>query len=297
MLKKIDKKTLHKIVTGYSFLAPNIIGFLIFTLIPVIVCFIFAFCKWDMSSPMKFVGLRNFIELFQDGDFWYFLYNTVFFMLAIPLGMAISLIMALLLNQKLKAMVIFRTVYFLPVVSSLIAAAMVWRWIFNSDYGLLNYFLLKIGFTNVPDWLNSTFWAKPAIIIMSVWQGAGYNMLLYLAALQGIPDSLYEAASIDGAGAWEKFWYVTWPMLSFVNFFIVTMSIITGFQAFGVQYIMTQGGPLNSTMTIVYYIYRNAFEWFKMGYASAIAWFLFVLMFGLTYFNFRMRKNEGYSLL
>lgn len=296
-MKSADKKKFTQIITGYSFLTPNIIGFLTFTLIPVIVCFVFAFCEWDMSSPMKFVGFKNFIELFKDKDFWYFLYNTVFFMLAVPLGMALSLIMALLLNQKLKGMVVFRTAYFLPVVSSLIAVAMVWRWIFNSDYGLLNYFLLKIGFNSIPNWLNSTFWARPAIIIMSVWQGAGYNMLLYLAALQGIPDSLYEAASIDGAGSWEKFWYVTWPMLSFVNFFIVTMSIIGGFQAFGVQYIMTQGGPLNSTMTIVYYIYKNAFEWFKMGYASSIAWFLFILMFGITYINFRMRKTEGYSLL
>lgn len=294
-MKRFSRKNWREAFAGYAFLAPNILGFMTFTLIPVAVCFVFAFCEWDMSSPMKFVGFNNFITLMRDRDFWYFLYNTVFFMLAIPFGMAVSLLMAIFLNQKLRGVVIFRTIYFLPVVSSLVAVAIVWRWIFNSDYGLLNNFLLKLGFHSVPNWLSSTFWAKPAIIIMGVWQGAGYNMLLYLAALQGIPDSLYEAASIDGAGPLQKFRFITWPMLSFVNFFIVTMSVIGGFQAFGVQYIMTRGGPLNSTMTIVYYIYKSAFEWFKMGYASAIAWFLFILMFGITYINLKVRKTEGYS--
>lgn len=245
---------------------------------------------------MKFVGFANFIALMKDRDFWYFLYNTVFFMIGIPIGMAVSLLFAVLVNQKLRGIVFFRTIYFLPVISSLIAVAIVWRWIFNSEYGLLNNLLLTLGFTDVPNWLNSTFWAKPALIIMGVWQGAGYNMLLYLAALQGIPDSLYEAASIDGASAWQRFRYITWPSLSFVNFFVVTMSIISGFQAFGGQYIMTQGGPLNSTMTIVYYIYNNAFKWFRMGYASAIAWFLFLMMFAVTYVNLRLRKSWDYSV-
>ncbi|MFH1761957.1 MAG: sugar ABC transporter permease [bacterium] len=265
-----------------------------FVLIPVLVSLGLAFVKWDMLTPAEFVGLGNFAELIKDKEFWQFLYNTAFFMLGIPISMAASLILALLINQKLKGVIFFRTVYFLPVVSSMVACALVWRWIYNPDFGLLNLFLRRIGILSLPQWLSSTFWAKPALIIMGTWQSAGYNMLLYLAALQGIPSDLYEAARVDGATWWQQFRNITLPMLSFVNFFIVIMGVINGFQAFGVQYVMTGGGPAGSTTTIVYYIYNNAFQWFKMGYASSIAWILFALVFSFTLIQWKFGGGKGY---
>lgn len=291
-MKTKKRKKLQDILPGYLFLTPNLVGFLIFTLIPVGASFILAFVEWDIIRPAKFVGLNNFITLFKDERFWYYLYNTVYFMFGIPLGMAVSLGLAILINQKLKGIIIFRTIYFLPVVSSMVAVSLLWRWIYNYDFGLLNNFL-RIFIINPPDWLGSTTWAKPALIIMGVWNGAGYNMLLYLAALQSIPEELYEAARIDGATAWQQFKKITWPMLSFVNFFIVVMGVIGGFQAFGVQYVMTGGGPAGSTTTIVYYIFNNAFVWFKMGYASSIAWVLFGLIFVFTLLQWKMGKRAG----
>ena len=279
-------------ISGYLFLLPNISGFLCFTLIPVVASFVLAFVEWDILTPPKFVGLSNFITLIKDREFWYYLYNTLFFMLGIPLNMAVSLFLAILVNQKLKGITIFRTFYFLPVISPMVAVAIVWRWIFNAEFGLLNSFL-RLFLIDPPKWLSSTTWAKPAIIFMSTWQGVGYNMLLYLAALQSIPEELYEAARIDGATAWQQFKKITLPMLSFVNFFIVIMGIINGFQAFGVQYVMTGGGPAGSTTTIVYYIYNNAFKWFKMGYASSIAWVLFALVFGFTLLQWKLGKKSG----
>jgi len=288
---QIDKKIREKMrkralirenLTGYAFLLPNILGFLIFTSLPVLASFALAFCQWDIITDIKFVGLKNFITLIQDKLFWKYFYNTLFFMMGIPIGMAVSLILALLMNHALRGIIIYRTIYFMPVVSSMVAVALLWRWIYNPDFGLLNSFLRMIGLKNPPQWLASTVWAKPAIMIMWIWKGAGYNMLLYLAALQGIPQQLYEAASIDGANAWQRFWHITFPMLAPTNFFIVVMGIIGGFQAFGEIYVMTGGGPAGSTTTIVYYIYNNAFQWFKMGYASSIAWFLFIIMFVVT---------------
>lgn len=287
----LSNKT-KRILSAYFFLVPNVTGFLIFTLFPVVASFLLAFCEWDIFSPIKWIWFDNFIRLIKDKDFWYYLYNTFYFMLGIPIGMAVSLAMALVLNQKLKGIVVFRTVYFMPVVSSMVAIALVWRWIYNPDFGLLNSFFHWIGIKAPPKWLSSTEWAKPALIIVGTWQGAGYNMLLYLAALQGIPQELYEAASIDGASWWDTFRFVTWPMLSFVNFFILIMGIIGGFQAFGIQYVMTGGGPAGSTTTIVYYIYNHAFQWFKMGYASAISWFLFLMMFIVTLIQWHSMEKK-----
>ncbi len=196
------------------------------------------------------------------------------------------------MNNKVKGIVFFRTIYFLPVISSMVAVALLWRWIYNPDFGLLNSFLRMLGIKNPPQWLSSTVWAKPAIMIMWIWKGAGYNMLLYLAALQGIPYQLYEASSIDGANGWQKFWHITFPMLSPTNFFIVIMGIIGGFQAFGEIYVMTGGGPAGSTTTIVYYIYNNAFQWFKMGYASAIAWFLFLIILIATLLQWKYAGSK-----
>jgi multiple sugar transport system permease protein len=296
MHQNARRRQLRNFVTGISFLGPNIVGFLTFTLIPVFASFMLAFCQWDILQPAKFVGMANFISLMQDTLFWKYFLNTLFFMLGIPFGMAASLGLALLIAKPLRGVTIFRTVYFLPVVSSMVAVALLWRWIYNPDFGLLNSFLRIFGFTDLPQWLSSTFWSKPAIMIMGIWNGAGYNMLLYLAALQGIPRTYYEAAEIDGASRWQQFSNITWPLLGPTNFFIVIMGVIGGFQTFGSIYVMTQGGPAGSTTTIVYYIYNNAFQWFKMGYASSIAWFLFLIMFIVTLLQWRYAgEKSSYS--
>jgi multiple sugar transport system permease protein len=174
----------------------------------------------------------------------------------------------------------------MPVISSIIAIAILWRWIYNPDFGLINGFMGKVGITG-PNWLSDTFWAKPAIMIMSLWKGAGYSMLLYLAGLQGIAEDYYEASRIDGASKWQEFWYITFPLLAPVHFFLLIMGAIHGFQIFGEAYVMTGGGPAGSTTTIAYYIYNNAFQWFKMGYASAIAWVLFLMAFTVTMFQWK----------
>jgi len=301
--KSSQKETL----AAYSFLFPNFLGFLIFTSLPVLASFILAFLKWDMISSdaaVKFVGLANFIKLlgfhFEEGAlkandpfFWKYLYNTVFLMLGIPIGIMGSLLLAMAMKQKLKGIVIFRTIYFLPTICQGVAIALLWKWIYNYDFGLLNNFIRNLGdllHLNLEgvNWLSQR-WAKPAFILMGTWACVGgFNMILYLAALQNISKDLYEAADIDGAGGWQKFWAVTWPMISPTTFFITIMSVIGGFQGgFMIAYIMTRGGPAGATTTLEYYIFNNLYAWQKMGYASAISWFLFVIIFVITLFNWR----------
>lgn len=288
------KNSTKEALAGYGFLTPNLLGFLLFTSIPVIASMVLSFLDWDLLSAPKFVGFDNFIALFNDPFFWQYSWNTIYLMLAIPLSMAGSLILAIGMNQKLKGIVFFRTVYFLPTLCAGVAIYMLWRLIYNPEFGVLNTFIAKAGeFLHIPlkgpYWLTDEKWAKPALIIMSVWQSVGgYNMILYLAALQGVPRDLYDAAEVDGANAWQKFWAVTWPQISPATFFIAIMSIIGGFQAgFDPAYIMTGGGPNGSTTTIIYYIYNNAFEWHKMGYAAAIAWVLFIIVFIFTVLQWR----------
>lgn len=282
-------------LAAYGFLMPNLVGFFLFTSIPVIASLALSFTRWDaLSGPPQFVGLANFIELFRDPYFWKYCWNTVYLMMSIPLSMAGSLILAILLNQKLRAIVFFRTVYFLPTICSGVAIYMLWKLIYNPDFGVLNAMIAgfgeMLGLTlKGPYWLTDEAWAKPALIIMGIWQTVGgYNMILYLAALQGVPRDLYEAAEIDGANGWQKFWAVTWPQISPTTFFIAIMSVIGGFQAgFDPAYIMTGGGPNGSTTTIIYYLYNNAFKWHHMGYAAAIAWVLFLIVFIFTIFQWR----------
>lgn len=284
----IKSKT-KEAIAAYLFLAPNLIGFMIFTSIPVLASLALSFMKWDLFSPPQFVGFENFNVLFHDTYFWQYCWNTVYLMLAIPFSIAGSLILALALNQKLKGMTFFRTLYFLPTICSGVAIYMLWRLVYNPDFGVFNMLIAKFGDLlgvplKGPFWLTDEAWAKPALIIMSVWQTVGgYNMILYLAALQGVPRDLYEAAEIDGANNWQKFWAVTWPQISPTTFFIATMSVIGGFQAgFDPAYIMTGGGPNGSTTTVIYYIFNNAFKWHQMGYAAAISWVLFLVIFAVT---------------
>ena len=288
-------------LAAYGFLLPNFAGFLVFTSLPVLASLCLSFVYWDLFSPPQFAGLDNFILLFGDPLFWKFCGNTVYLMMSIPLSMAGSLMLAVALNQKLKGIVFFRTVYFLPTICSGVAIFMLWRLLYNADFGLFNVTIAKIGEIfhlplKGPNWLTDENWAKPALILMGVWQSVGgYNMILYLAALQGVPRELYEAAEIDGASSWQKFWNVTWPQISPTTFFIATMSIIGGFQAgFDPAFVMTGGGPNGSTTTVIYYLFNNAFQWHQMGYAAAIAWVLFLIIFLITVFKWKVFGKTVY---
>ena len=296
------------------FLLPNLLGFLLFTLLPVLACFALSLTDYrlapitslaDLREQVEFVGAANFARLLgwhreagrlvaNDAEFWRYLGNTLFLMLGIPLSIIGSFLLALLLNQRLRGITIFRTIYFLPTVSSAVAVCIVWKWIFHSqpnEIGLLNSLLMTLGVPRPPDWLGSMYWAKPAFIIMTLWVAVGgYNCVLYLAGLQGIPQELYEAADLDGAGPWARLRHITWPLVSPTTFFVVTMSIIAGLQGsflFTAAFLMTGGGPAGATTTLMLYIYNYAISWHQLGYASAIACILFILVFGFTLLNWR----------
>ncbi len=287
-------------IAAICFLLPNLIGFLLFTFWPVIAAFLLSFCEWDLLTPPKWVGLNNFRELLgvyrsvdgwrpNDPDFWKFLWNTIFLMFGLPVTMAVSLGLAIVLNKKIRFTYAYRLLFFLPSILTGVAIFYLWRWIYNPDYGLFNAALALIGIDG-PAWLSDVYWAKPALIVMGLWLHAGgTGMLLYLAALQGVPNDLYEAAEIDGAGHWDQFRVITWPGVMPVTFFIMVMGVIGGLQGgFEMAYIMTQGGPYGATTTIGYYIYTMAYEDFRMGYAAAIAWVLFVFIFAVTVLNWRL---------
>lgn len=291
-------------LAAICFLLPNILGFFLFTFWPVIAAFLLSFTHWDLLTPPRWMGLSNFAELLgfyhspegwraNDPNFWKYLGNTLFLMLGLPLTMTASLGLALVLNKKIRFTYAYRLVFFLPSILSGVAIFYLWRWIYNPDYGLFNAALALIGIEG-PAWLTDVSWAKPALIIMSLWLGAGgTSMILYLAALQSIPHDLYEAAEIDGAGKWAQFLAITWPGVMPVTFFIFVMGVIGGLQGgFEMAYIMTQGGPFGATTTIGYYIYTMAYENFQMGYAAAIAWVLFVIIFFITALNWRFGSKN-----
>ncbi|MBI4028498.1 MAG: sugar ABC transporter permease [Verrucomicrobia bacterium] len=274
---------------AWLFLLPNLLGFLVFTSLPVLASFGLAFCSWDLFSPPKFVGLKNFIQLLGNPRFWEYLYNTLYLMMGIPFGMMGSLFLAILLDQKLPARALFRLTFFIPCIVSGVGTLILWKWIFNSDYGLVNNLLWSGLGIEGPKWLESTAWAKPAIVIMGFWGAVGGpNMILYLAALQSVSPELYEAADMDGANFWQRFWHITWPMVSPTTFFILTMGIIGGFEGgFDAAYVMTKGGPAGSTTPLSYFIYQNAFQFFYMGKAAAASWALFAMVLAFTLLNWR----------
>jgi multiple sugar transport system permease protein len=277
---------------AYGFLLPNLAGFLVFTFLPVFAALLISFTNWDLLRPPQWVGADNYLRLSQDPLFQRVLQNTALYVLGtVPVQMAIALAVAMALNQRIPGQLFFRTAYFMPVVASTVAVALVWRWIFHADFGLLNSFLFMVGIDNPPAWLSSTRWALPAIIIMSIWQQIGFSMVLFLAGLQSVPQQLYEAAKIDGAGPWQRFTAITIPMLSSTTFFVLVISIINSFQVFDQAFIMTEGGPANATNTIVFNIYRYAFQFFQMGYAAAMAWVLFAIIFVVTLVQFRYQRQ------
>lgn len=279
-------------LAAYGFLLPNLIGFLIFTLLPVVAALLISLTDWNLLQPPKWVGLKNFVTLAQDPLFRKVLGNTAIYVLGtVPVQMILALLVAMALNQGLPGTLFFRAAFFMPVVTSAVAIALVWRWIYNADFGVLNSFLYMLGVSDPPNWLTSTRWALPSVMIMSVWQQIGFSMVLFLAGLQGVPEHLYEAARIDGAGPFQRFLFITVPMLTPTTFFVFVINIINSFQVFDQAFIMTGGGPANATNTIVYNIYQNAFQFFKMGYAAAMAWVLFAIIFVVTVVQFRFQSR------
>lgn len=289
------KRWLYKDGTwAFLLLLPNIIGFMAFTLLPVVASFLLSFTSWDMLSPIEWVGLDNYANLLQDETFIKVFWNTIYFAaVSVPAGIVLSLFLAVALDQKIRFKKFYRAAYFLPVVSSMVAVAVVWQFIYNPEFGLLNYVLHFFGIKG-PNWLTSTVWAMPAVIITSVWKSLGFNMLVFLAGLQGISESYYEAADIDGARWRHKFLSITVPLLSPTTFFVTVMSFIASFQVFDSVFLMTQGGPARSTSVIVHYLYENAFKYFNMGYASAMAYILFFMVFVITIVQFWRQKKWGF---
>lgn len=276
------------------FLLPDMLGVLAFTAFPVIAAAVLSFLDWNLITDATIVGLDNFREMMGDDAFWRTMAHTVYFTVGtVPTSMALALVLALALNRPLRGVTILRTAYFIPVVAPLISVAMVWRWLYDRDFGLINYFFDLVGLPAV-GWLVDETWAMPSVIVMSIWKSLGYNLVIYLAGLQSIPRRLYEAAEMDGANAWQRFWRVTFPLLTPTTFFVMVVSLISSFQVFGQVYVMTRGGPGDATTTIVYYIYHVAFELFRMGYASALAWMLFAVVFFLTLVQVRFQRRWVY---
>lgn len=260
------------------FLLPSLIGFLTFIIYPVFYSLGVSFTEWDLINPIKFIGLKNYQSLLKDANFWNSLKNTFIIIIGyLPSVMIIGLLVALLLNSKIRLKPVFRGIYFLPVVTSWVAVSLVWKWLFNPKFGLINYFLSLIS-VHGPNWLNDPKTAMLAIIITSVWKDIGFIMVLYLGGLQNISPSLYEAASIDGADNWHQFWKITLPMLKPTTFFVSMISLINSFQVFDQVNIMTEGGPGDSTTVLVQNIYNSAFKYSEMGYAAAMSWVLFAII-------------------
>ena len=271
----------------YLFISPWLIGFLVFSLGPIIASAFFSFCNYDVIQTPRWIGLANYKDMVADRLFWQSLKVTAVYSVgSVALGMAASLAIALLLNRNIHGMAWFRTIFYLPSVISGVAVSLLWMWIFNPDFGILNYLLWAIFRIHGPAWIYSEQWVLPSLILMSLW-AIGGGIVIYLASLQGIPTELYEAAEIDGAGAWSKMIKITLPMMTPVLFFQLIMGIIGSFQVFTQAYVMTDGGPHYGSLFYALHLYRNAFHYFKMGYASALAWILFLVLLGLTVLVFR----------
>lgn len=274
----------HDMFTGLAFLAPSLLILLVFVILPVLWAFQLSFTKWEArSTGQAFVGLQNYIDLFGGEDLWVAIRNTIYFtVMKIPLDIAISLGIALILNQKLRGIGLFRTAYFLPVITSVVAVSAIWRVIYNPSFGLANSFLQML---NLPPrrWLTDPALALPSVTLVALWKGLGYNIVIFLAGLQGISRVYYEAAKIDGANRWQRFRNVTWPLLSPVTFFVLVIGIINSFKVFSQIHVLTpDGGPLNSTTVLVFYLYELAFQEFKFGKAAAVAFILFAIVLTIT---------------
>lgn len=290
------KRKIRQTMVAYSFIAPNFVGFAIFTLGPIILAFIMAFAEWDGNNPMKFVGIGNFTHLFSDERFLAALKNTIVYSLfTVPFTLVVALGLAILLNQKIKARTFFRTVTFFPYVASLVAVAAVWNMLFTpAKGGLMNQFLMNVLHTQPLKWAAAPQTVMFTIILFSIWKNMGYYMVIYLAGLQGISEDLYEAAALDGANSIKKFWYVTLPQLKPTTFFVTIMLTISCFKIYDIVYMLAGGsnGVVNkSAIVLVYYIYEEAFRNWKLGSASAAALVLFAIVLVVTLIQFKGEKN------
>lgn len=286
------RSQLKKYAIAYSFILPNLIGFAIFTLVPMVFSLILSFMNWDGANKISWAGLDNFKQLLRDETFRISLGNTLtFVILNVPLTMLAALGLALLLNKPIYGRNIFRTTFFFPYVASLVAVAVVWNMLFFPSAGPVNSVLSVLGVQNPPRWAASVDWAMLTVILASIWKGMGYYMIIYLAALQSIPTILYEAAEVDGANAWQKFRYITLPMLTPATFFISVMLTIASFKVFDLIMVMTGGGPGRATNVLVVHIYNTAFKEFRFGYSSSIAMVLLVMVLAITVVQFYMEKR------
>ncbi|MEO8759027.1 MAG: sugar ABC transporter permease [Devosia sp.] len=283
-----------KLLVAYSFIAPNFLGFAIFTLGPILFAFALAFLHWDGSNPITFAGLDNFWRLFHDSAFIAAFWNTILYaVLSVPLTLVCALGLAMLLNQKIVGRNFFRTAMFFPYVASLVAVAVVWNMLFNPEMGPVNMVLYNLGIDpkTLPKWAADRHWAMITVVLFGAWKSMGYFMVIYLAGLQGINRDLYEAANIDGAGAWQRFFYVTVPQLRPTTLFITVMLTIQSFKVFDQIYLLTQGGPGTSTLVLVYHIYNEAFISWDLGYSSMVALVLFVVVLAVTILQFRYARQ------
>jgi multiple sugar transport system permease protein len=291
--KKKGYRKLRKLLKGLGFISPWIVGFSLFTLYPIIASLYYSLTYYDILRPPVYIGLRNYAELAVDPSFHQTLSNTLWWVVfAVPGSVLVGLILALLLNQQLPLRSWFRTIFFVPSIVPAVSAAMLWTWIYNSQYGLINGYLSAWGFRTIP-WLSSPHWSKPSLLFIHLWSSGG-TMIIFLAALQDVPKHLYEAARIDGASKWHEFWYITIPMISPAILFNILTGAIGAFQYFTFPMILTGGGPVGSTEFYSLYLYRNAFRWFKMGYASALAWILFLFVLVYTILVFRSSAKWVY---
>jgi len=277
----------------FAFAAPWIIGFLFFTVLPMLISLVISFTKWDILSPPEWIGFGNYKEMFTDSLFWKSMQVTfTYAIFSVPLNVILSTFAALLLNNKIRGMNFYRTIFYMPAVVSGVVVAIVWLWMFNPEFGVINNILSSFGIKG-PKWIYDEHWAMPSIIIMSLWNVGG-SIILYLAALQNVPTELYEAAQIDGAGWWSQFFNITLPGISPVLLFTILTGIIGALQTFTPAFIMTNGGPNNATTFYAFYIYNNAFKWHKMGSASAQAWILFILVFVISLVSIRVVGKYTY---
>lgn len=285
-----------EIVWGYLFILPSVIGLLCFTLGPIVASLGMIFTDWTALRPPRFVGLGNFRRLSEDELFRTTLGNTIYYVgLYVPLVTVFAFLLANLLDRRLKGITLYRTVFFMPSVCMFVSVALLWQYIYQPDSGLLNYLLSLLGIQG-PGWLTDQKWAMPALVTMGIWRHVGYYALIFLAGLQSVPQELYEAAEVDGAGPWAKLRHMTVPLVAPTTFFVLVIACIEAFQLFGEAYVMTAGGPGYATTTLVFLIYRNAFEGFQMGYAALQSWVLFAIIFGVTLVQWRLNKERNYGL-
>ena len=274
--------------SGYLFLLPALLHFAIFVAFPFGYAFYLSFHEWNMIGSMTFVGFRNYQELLADAKFQETIFNTAYFTVGVMAGiLVLSLGLALALDHQMKGMSLFRGVYFSPAVTSVIVIGVVWLWMFQPEFGLINQLLALVGIDG-PRWVSDPSWAMPSLILTALWKNVGYFSVIFLAGLQGIDVSYYEAARVDGANRLRTFRHITLPLLMPTTFFVLVMGVILSFQVFGLVYVMTGGGPVGATKVIVFYLYEQAFVFFRMGYASAVAYVLFAIIFALTLVQFRL---------